>query len=660
MSNLLKSKIVLGVVVAAGLAFAGSAGAAYMHTVTLKMGVTSTQVLSLQQTLNMTACKVAATGAGSPGAETMYFGGLTSAAVKCFQASRGLVADGIVGPMTGAALGSISGNFPVGCTSAAGYSTVTGLPCTSGPSTGLPAGCSSTAGYSPTTGKKCDGSDSPSTPTGPLVGGAGSITVEETSDYTSEEVGEGEEEVGVLGFEVEADDESDVEITSVKVEFVQATSADSEDLTDYAQSVQIWMGSEMVGEADAEDFSENADVYTKSISLDGAVVRAGDTEEFSVSVTALGNLDSGDIDTDAWTVDVLNVRFEDGDGVVTTEDTDGDSLEQSFDFADFASSADLEVKISLSDEDDINEAHVVNVDASDDTDDVEVLSFDVEADGDSDIVIDELPIVVTTVGMNVLDGISSVTLWADGEELDSQSTVDDDTSDDISFTDLDFTIEAGETVTFTVTVDINDLDATGGSEVAEGDTIQVSVGADASWDIEDESGEEVGATDITGTAVGDAHAIYDVGFTIELVSATESKQSSDTATVGDIGEFVIKYDITAFDGDIAIDNTCVEDNDGSEVSTATSFSITNPGSNTASCTVTSTGDTENSNAFTIEEGETETLTLTVSAVATGDAFAQVALEAIGWGLSGAGGDDNVFTFNLPGDFETDPIFLNLP
>lgn len=62
-------------------------------------------------------------------------------------------------------------------------------------------------------------------------------------------------------------------------------------------------------------FSENSDTWSKSISLDDAIVRSGETMEFSVAITALGNLDSGDIDTDDWAVGISSIRFMDGDGV---------------------------------------------------------------------------------------------------------------------------------------------------------------------------------------------------------------------------------------------------------------------------------------------------------------------------------------------------------
>jgi hypothetical protein len=618
--------------VAFSFAFAFVASATVTVPPNLMQGSTGANVMAVQAIVGVTA--------------DGNFGPMTKAAVMAYQSAHALTADGVVGPATAAIMNATGVTYAAGCSAGTAYSVTTGLPCTT--TTSTVAGCTAGALFSSTTGASCTGG---TTTSGDLEGGEGSITVTGTSSFTSEEVGEAEEEVAVMGFEIEADDESDVEITSVKVMFELTAGTGSDNFEDYAESVQVWMGSDMVGESDVSDFSENSDEYSKSISLDGAIVRAGDTEEFSVSVTGLNNLDSGDIGDDVWTVDLESVRFEDAEGVVTTEDTAGDA-DQTFDFTDFAAASDLEVKISLSDEDEINDAHVINVDASDDTDNVEVLSFEVEAVGDSDILINELPIVVTTNGMNVLDGISRVTLLADGEDLDTQSTVDDDTSDDITFEDLDFTIDAGDTVVFTVTVDINDLDATIGSEVAEGDTIQVSVGADAAWDIEDESGEEVGTGDITGTAAADAHGIYDVGIMAVFDHATATATPSGVATVDDTGTFKIYFDVTAFDSDIYVDGTIIADETGGATYQDIDASTTSVAAGVIEC---SSCDTAANTTFEVKEGQTREFVVTIAGSGA-DVFASASLTSILYATTPIDGD-TLYTFNMT-DYKTDSVWLD--
>jgi len=123
-------------------------------TVTLRVGSVGTQVSCLQTSLG---------GLVADG----KFGPKTQAAVKSWQAAKGLVADGIFGPKSRAvwlASGTVSGSFaPEGCTSATGYSPVTGGACYAVSNT-LPAGCTSTVGYSATTGLPCSGTVTSSGP----------------------------------------------------------------------------------------------------------------------------------------------------------------------------------------------------------------------------------------------------------------------------------------------------------------------------------------------------------------------------------------------------------------------------------------------------------------------------------------------------------------
>jgi peptidoglycan hydrolase-like protein with peptidoglycan-binding domain len=80
-----------------------------MFNTNLRLGAVSTDVQNLQKLLNMDAAtKVASTGAGSMGYETLRFGPATLAAVKKFQAANGISpVSGYVGPLTRAALNTI-------------------------------------------------------------------------------------------------------------------------------------------------------------------------------------------------------------------------------------------------------------------------------------------------------------------------------------------------------------------------------------------------------------------------------------------------------------------------------------------------------------------------------------------------------------------------
>jgi|GEM_PF-1955630 len=504
---------------------------------------------------------------------------------------------------------------------------------------------------------------------GDLSGGAGDVTITALSTYGDEEVGEGDSDVEVAAFEVEADDGSDVRVTSIKVELAQQTAADSVDLTDYASEVSVWMDGEMVGSSDADDFTENNDDYTKSIQLSGAVVRAGDTADFVLAVSALDNLDSGDIDTDDWQIGVSSVRFVDAEGVTTTEsltldiddDVVDDLVEEEFDFASFATASNVELKVALDeDEDAINDAHVVDIDDTTDTDDVELLAFTIEADGDSDLNIQEIPAVITTAGeLDEAVLVSNAQLWMDGEVL-ANDTVP--TGGAVTFEDLDIDIDAGEMAHFVITVDVQDT--AGAADNADTVSASLTTGNVDAIVAEDESGERVVDADASGSATGNAHAVYDAGIMVEFVSASVVRSfTADATGEDDQGTFSVTFEVTAFDGDMRIDNSS-EVADANAAGQGVEFSrVATAGTPVLASDIleSDTTDTEDgAETFEVDENTTREFTLSVIYAADTtptDGSVYVKIDSINWGTAVDNTNANYYEFDL-GDFKTDYLFLN--
>jgi hypothetical protein len=654
MSKLLKSKFLLGVMTLA-IMFVGvvasnatPASAACSITTTLRQGSTGAEVVCLQTALG---------GLTADG----NFGPMTKAAVMHFQSISGLTADGVFGPMSNAKWMMNQGNtaaFPAGCNSAVGYSTTTGMSCaaaasnlpagcssTSGFSTttggacsvttNLPAGCSSSSGFSSTTGMSCNGS--PSNNGGALTGGAGSITVDDKSTYSSEDVLEGAKNEKVMAFEVEADDESDVMLTSMKIELEQTVTTNSEDITDYLDEVTIWQGSTKVGSADASDFSENSDIYTKSISLSNVVVRAGKTEDFVVAVTANNSLDSGDVDDDSFSVDLLNVRFEDADGVVTTEDTSGISgLNKTFDFDTLAASGDLEAKIT--EHADSPEADSIEVDDTSDTNDVLLLAVNFKATG-SDMTVDTLSFDITPTGANANEIVSEYKLLVGGVEIDSISATSIATTvtAQIQFTDLEdeFMVDEDGTVVVKLVADVKDLNGT----FTTGDSIVASLTSTnfnaTNTSIDDSNGDSVINGDRTGSVTGEAQTFYTDGIAVTLDSVKADPFTVDGVN-NDRVELIVKFNVTAFGSDVYLPSLItvtsagtgstgtaptaaqgtglhLQSSDAQLTTAKGSATLTSTGADETAYTPTGTDATDNAytSLFKVDEGSTETFSAKV-------------------------------------------------
>ena len=470
-----------------------SANAAFMRDLTL--GSTGADVTELQNIL-------ISNGYSIPAGATGYFGAQTQAALAKWQAAVGISpAAGYFGPITRAKL----------------------------------AGTPSTPGNPGT----------PSTPgSDDLEGGSGDITVNEKSSGTEDEVLEGEEEVAVLGFEVEAEG-SDVSLTSVKVEFEYAgANTGSDKLDRYIDEVQIMLGDEVVGSADVDSFNENDDVYSESIQLDGAIIREDDTEKLYVSVTAVNNIDSDDISED-WDVTLDQTRFEDAEGAVLTYTTSG--IAATFTFEDLSTSGDISLDISEDDET-INSAHSVQVDDSSDTNDVEILSFELEAEG-TDIFFNELSFDITSTGAGITEIANDFRLMMDGEEvgdLASSTASSSATTGTFVFNDLDdddVVVEEGDTVTFTLLADINEI----GGGFTNGDELAVVLDEDG-VDAEDENGDAIGTDDISGSADSTGIEFLAAGISVETdtTDAEVDTKVSDVAT-DDEGRFEVVFVVKAVD-----------------------------------------------------------------------------------------------------------------
>ncbi len=174
----------------------------YTFSRNLTMGSHGVDVMNLQKVLNaVDGTQLATIGAGSPGHETMTFGGLTRASAIRFQQKYGITpAVGYVGPITRAKLNSMSTSVTGGTTSTTTTTTTT---------TTYPAGCTSSTGYSSTTGQSCG--TSTTLPTG------GALTVTAGSQPTNLLAPASAARVPFTKFTVTAGS-SDVTVNSVTVE----------------------------------------------------------------------------------------------------------------------------------------------------------------------------------------------------------------------------------------------------------------------------------------------------------------------------------------------------------------------------------------------------------------------------------------------------------
>jgi hypothetical protein len=654
MSNLLKSKFLLGVMTAtlvvAGFAFANVASADCSISTTVREGSKGADVQCLQTKLGITAD-------GS-------FGPKTKAAVVAFQASHGLTADGVVGPKTSAALGgAMSGNFPAGCTSAAGFSSSTGIPCNSGPSMGLPAGCSSTSGFSITTGKSC--SDSSSPVGGSLSGGETTISNEKTDSADDDTLDEGasKADVATIKFKVE---DADAKLLRADLVFEPDGGNDEDKPWNVFDKVYLMDGNTTIAsmstdsKSDWDESETNSDLYRVRLTGISDVFKEGTRPELTVAVDVASSVDGADSGDANWSVysDDDGLRFTDGAGLDTfvTPDGTGDfSIETS------GTNSDITITKDSSSPD----AGTLEVDETSSTT-ATVAVFKVKADADGgDVKIDDFPVAIDIGDADTSDVVSDVYLVVDGTTYNSDDTVDTDGSnsddDNFHFSDIeddDVVINAGDTMKITVKVKFK---AQGNDEehYSNGETVQATADASDS-DFEDaDSGDDVG--DVSGAPSGEVLQLYTQGLSISnfKVVGDNPTVTQDNDGVNTKLTWKVSYDLTAFGDTFYVPKGVAQTTLGSnglsyEVFDETADDVTTSGTESASTLSSSADDTDFTGYYTVNEGDTETFTATIS-VATGSIdsgdFVRLQLLKVGYNMDGSGADNNV-DFTPAQDYDT--------
>jgi len=172
--------------------------------------------------------------------------------------------------------------------------------------------------------------------------------VKKDSAYSAEQVTEGAVDQKVAGFTVKADTGSNLTFQTLNLDLKMTAGAGSTNLNRYFNSVSVWEGSTKVATVNAVDFTKSGTTYSKNITLAGASVLAGQTNEFYITVDAATNIDSADLGHNTWTATVQGLRYVDGMGAIMTDTTTGDlPYVQIFSFETSATAGSKELKVSL-------------------------------------------------------------------------------------------------------------------------------------------------------------------------------------------------------------------------------------------------------------------------------------------------------------------------
>jgi len=588
-----------GATVTEDTSMSSSAVCPYTWTRDLSQGSEGADVMKLQQFLNETPdLRVAVTGAGSPGNETMYYGPATAAAVSKMQVmfrAEVLTPGGLVNP---------TGYF--GPSSRAKANSL----CVAAPA--MDSGESMEEGEAMEEGEEMMEEDEGNN-SGPVsLSGEASLDEMEIDDANEDEIEEGEADAPIAEVTLEFTD-GDAEISRIDIQLLGDGETDTSDVEPWEafETISLWVDGDMVAEMNADDEDDYLDEDEGTLRFSGLDIVAMEDEdlEIIIAATVMDNLDNDELVD--WDVSVEAMRFFDADGVSDTLTSGFDfGVDATFTVEEAGAEDELDVNTSSADP----EAATLVLEDDDSTTHV-VFAFDLDTDeSTNDIEINEITIDAVTTSGDLTDYVDGddVRLLVDGDAVNEDDVTVTATTIVFEFDNGDFMIDAEDEVTVEVEVEFDALDAG-----EEGNTVEFSVD---SANIDAEGADDLSGSQLSGSASSDTHTLITEGI---VILAEDITTSTDTSGDNDsIGEFEVTFEVTAYEEDFYItDNVAAgAGTDGVNFTVDTDV-VAAPASVTG--TLTSSADEDNAGVFTVDEGETETFTLRVvidadDAAGTGD------------------------------------------